>query len=861
MIFKQYNLKRVVAMILLFNLIMLPNQDLNVRADVEKEPPKVTNYDKTVTPISGVENGYTVKLDISGNTFTTTSETKKSADLILCIDVSSSMDEKYDNQQTKWAKLKETLNDVIDKVLSNHLKSYYTVTIIAYAGGGTNKEDYSVLVEKSNDKDTVKNSYTGYNTATALAKENNIATSNGAGTDSKAGFIGALKCLRSWKAKNILADNEYVIYLSDGVPTYYSEYSYKEVEESTRLTKDVVIDGNDYVEIDWSSSPAKATFDNEEYLKACEEQENSYKSKNIKYEKTEEEKTGSEYYWWKSVEYQYKVATYFIYGTYKTVKDTDDTYNADNNPYEPFPYEQEDLKVERHDNDGGNTTQEEISNAIEAAKRLRKEFSSPKTKLYTVGICMSDDSEVLVGDDSKNYKPDAYYPAKNSSDLEKAFEALIESITKEAYLYNMKVTDQLSQYVDIIDATQIKLLHGTDEVLMTPEKEENIINYYIINGDNTKTKVMSYDTNTKLIKCDLSKVKTEATKGDTFQLAYDITLNDNAKCQEEYVAGQNGCVNGQKVENLVVKEDTSQVGYPTNAYATFEYTTEPDNDSPETYYFPVPVAKPICPTTSLVIEKKLSEMSMTPDLNYIFNIEISGKPYKGAYKVTTGGSSDTYECEDGQVTIPADAKITIDRLKPWQTYKVEEVLPTGNESKDYAVSQVDQSKKEETASKQTILGSETEENDFIKEGKAVNVNLTFTNEALGKIKVNKSLDKQDTTGNNSFIFALTGYVGQAYKDYKDNKEVKPNFTAYLSLDADSTGNVNGEFTNLPKGYYIVKEISHINYEPTSKPEIAEYKTSGSVDFVNTDKTVKEYFDDTDIVTNHAEFKNGVVTFK
>lgn len=162
---------------------------------------------------------YNITLTVNGASKVSTTVTTQLADVIFVLDISNSMNDRMGND-TRWGKLKTAMNGMVTALLPQN--SQNRISIVAYGGSkDKNNSDYKILLSKSSNENTVKNSY---NKSLSEMRIGVFGSNDwNGGTNSKAGFVGALKELQ-----NLGSDsqnrNKYVIYMSDGVPTYFKEY-------------------------------------------------------------------------------------------------------------------------------------------------------------------------------------------------------------------------------------------------------------------------------------------------------------------------------------------------------------------------------------------------------------------------------------------------------------------------------------------------------------------------------------------------------------------------------------------------------------------------------------------------------------
>jgi len=170
---------------------------------------------------NGQSVNYNVTLTVNGASKTSSTTTTQLADVIFVLDISNSMDE-YMGTDTRWSKLKAAIDGMVTTLLPQG--SQNRISIVAYGGSDeTQYSDFKVLLSKSSDVSVTKGIY---NKSLSQMRQSVFGTddSYNGGTNSKAGFIGALKELQELRSTSANR-NQYVIYMSDGVPTFYKTYN------------------------------------------------------------------------------------------------------------------------------------------------------------------------------------------------------------------------------------------------------------------------------------------------------------------------------------------------------------------------------------------------------------------------------------------------------------------------------------------------------------------------------------------------------------------------------------------------------------------------------------------------------------
>lgn len=159
---------------------------------------------KKAIPVPGTINNFNIEIKAEGTPFVST----KSADIVLVFDKSGSMGYPLGNK-TRMAVLKEAADKFIDSVMPAGSISLNRIAIVAYSGDNpridTAYNDAYLLQEFTSSNTIAKNSYKG----------NNLTAEGG--TNNEAGFRKAREVM-----ENARDDVErYVIYMTDGEPTFY----------------------------------------------------------------------------------------------------------------------------------------------------------------------------------------------------------------------------------------------------------------------------------------------------------------------------------------------------------------------------------------------------------------------------------------------------------------------------------------------------------------------------------------------------------------------------------------------------------------------------------------------------------------
>ncbi|SFQ07030.1 von Willebrand factor type A domain-containing protein [Lachnospiraceae bacterium XBB1006] len=236
--------KRICKVVALFMAVVLAATSVQVgefRAKAEnggkteqKGPllsKKAVKCEDNLTP---GQTDYDITLAIGGDG-TTTEQEAEPIDLVFVLDASNSMVKNmWGNSastwnETRWYVMQNNINAMLENI--SNLSSESRVSVIAYAGGYNYGSDYKTLVDG-----LTVDQYTSFQSEYTFERENGFRAlqktvdgrtydEDGGGTNCKAGFIGALENL------NTLAESEagkkrnrYVVYMSDGKPTFSSQY-------------------------------------------------------------------------------------------------------------------------------------------------------------------------------------------------------------------------------------------------------------------------------------------------------------------------------------------------------------------------------------------------------------------------------------------------------------------------------------------------------------------------------------------------------------------------------------------------------------------------------------------------------------
>lgn len=160
---------------------------------------------KTATPVAGKDGYYDITLEMQPKK-STTDTTYKTTDIVLVIDKSNSMSKTYGIMQD----VKDEARNLVTNVLGGN-EHYVQVAVVGFSGPST-----------ANANCSMKNSvvYQDFQNSTTVV--NNYIQSNinaGGGTNTEAGFQKAYELL-----ENSSAQQKFVVFLSDGNPTYRLTY-------------------------------------------------------------------------------------------------------------------------------------------------------------------------------------------------------------------------------------------------------------------------------------------------------------------------------------------------------------------------------------------------------------------------------------------------------------------------------------------------------------------------------------------------------------------------------------------------------------------------------------------------------------
>jgi len=261
--------KRVYKVLALFMAVIMAVTSVSIgerRAKAEKADneikPELSKVADMLTDGKTVgQRDYNITLTVGG-----VGETKvkkaEPIDLVFVLDASSSMIDGMSGsnnvswEKTRWYVMQNNVNAMLENI--SKLSPQSKVSVVAYGGSDDKKEqDYKVLVDNrlARDYAAYKSKYTFNKIGEGKWKEksgkwelsidndsfrklqnevdgwhperrdfwgNIKINGDGGGTNCKAGFVGAFKCLNEFKNDN---QKKYVVYMSDGVPTFASKYS------------------------------------------------------------------------------------------------------------------------------------------------------------------------------------------------------------------------------------------------------------------------------------------------------------------------------------------------------------------------------------------------------------------------------------------------------------------------------------------------------------------------------------------------------------------------------------------------------------------------------------------------------------
>lgn len=182
---------------------------------------------KTIEKVSGSDDTFDITLNVTTVSTSETSTVTKPADVVLVMDVTLSMDDTYNDGQSrtkKWSAMKSAANNLIDSLLPEG-NTNNRVAIVTYAGDG-----YKLLSDWQTDANSAKKYYTNTKNSGDLRKDidgSYWGEANAHGTNCQAGFLGADVQLNTARAEAL----QYVIYMTDG---YANEY-YEDSEQWTLI--------------------------------------------------------------------------------------------------------------------------------------------------------------------------------------------------------------------------------------------------------------------------------------------------------------------------------------------------------------------------------------------------------------------------------------------------------------------------------------------------------------------------------------------------------------------------------------------------------------------------------------------------
>lgn len=163
-------------------------------------------HSKSVT--SNNDGTYTLNLNVTGKVESVASG--KSADILLIVDKSDSMDYKIDNQ-SRMQKVRALVSRLAENVLTSGATN--RMAMVTFSGSTERHDGKNAEKRKWNDASPVLD-WTS-SAATVTSTVNNLGTSGG--TNWEAGFIAGQAKMTTARADAA----KYVIFLSDGNPTYH----------------------------------------------------------------------------------------------------------------------------------------------------------------------------------------------------------------------------------------------------------------------------------------------------------------------------------------------------------------------------------------------------------------------------------------------------------------------------------------------------------------------------------------------------------------------------------------------------------------------------------------------------------------
>ncbi|MFV0392942.1 MAG: SpaA isopeptide-forming pilin-related protein [Coprobacillaceae bacterium] len=190
--------------------------------------------DKRAKKVAGTDDLFEITLEVTGENGTGSIMESAPADVVLVLDVSSSMDTSRGTKNTRWQETKPALNKITETLLGdddadikmalvgfagNRWDTSFSISHTVYTGFTSNATEFSNIYKNCNTAEALRNSVPG--------------VTIGPATNAQAGLLGAYDILESRKDNN---RNKYVIMVSDGEPNrlYGSRKKpYNEVGDST----------------------------------------------------------------------------------------------------------------------------------------------------------------------------------------------------------------------------------------------------------------------------------------------------------------------------------------------------------------------------------------------------------------------------------------------------------------------------------------------------------------------------------------------------------------------------------------------------------------------------------------------------
>ena len=476
----------------------------------EQQEEVIPDQDQTDVPvpahtksISGDEkNGYTLTLDVKGQKETIPGQ-KTKVDVVLVIDKSGSMGDENsfdmadpDNPNGPKIRRIEALQKIVtgDNGLSQTILGNENLdarmAVVTYSGSKTS-ENYRD--NPNNDANIISGdsvwigNYTGdYFNNNAYSSIDAIVdriTTDG-GTNCEAGLVKASEALLTSRGDA----QKYVIFLSDGTPTYY----YANGEDYYKKTDEIVLSFTEQEIPEGTLDPNKEGITVEQYGTTDIIYGEHYVLEGlIPVTKTEWYSIGQRETGWHYIEKEgvgvWKYGKYsYDFATEKYEKGiTLGAGNSDSKGWNEIPVPE---------GEGFNTICSK--RAYDAVLKL-----SGLTGFYTVGVSGSASSTFLTNlKDKSNAVDKNFFPGTNTTELTKAFSDIASSILDRSLtVSNVTITDTLSEYVNLSssgengtvkDAT-IKITDASGkDVPSTEYSEANM--------------VVKYDETTKTVTCNFN---------------------------------------------------------------------------------------------------------------------------------------------------------------------------------------------------------------------------------------------------------------------------------------------------------------------------------------------------------------------